>query len=64
MVVYLLKLNKIKKIIIIYRKKVRSEKIMAINEIGNKYGKLTVIASTPERIRNRICWICKCECGK
>ena len=37
---------------------------MAINEIGNKYGKLTVIASTPERIRNRICWICKCECGK
>ena len=33
------------------------------NEIGNKYGKLTVIAPTDERIRKRVCWICKCDCG-
>lgn len=33
------------------------------NEIGNKYGKLTVIAPTEERIRKRVCWICECECG-
>ena len=33
------------------------------NEIGNKYGKLTVIAPTDERIRERVCWICKCDCG-
>lgn len=34
-----------------------------INEIGNKYGKLTVIALSDEKIRERICWICQCECG-
>ena len=33
------------------------------NEIGNKYGKLTVINSSEERIRGRVCWICKCDCG-
>ena len=35
----------------------------AKNELGNKYGKLTVIAPTDERIRSRVCWICQCECG-
>lgn len=34
-----------------------------INEIGNKYGKLTVIAPSDERIRGRVCWICQCDCG-
>ena len=36
-----------------------------INEIGNKYGKLTVIAKDEElSIKNhRAHWICKCDCG-
>ena len=31
--------------------------------IGKKFGKLTVINSTEERINNSIVWHCKCECG-
>ena len=27
-----------------------------IDELNNKYGKLTVIAPAEERIRNRVCW--------
>ena len=34
-----------------------------IDELNNKYGKLTVIAPAEERIRNRVCWKCKCDCG-
>ena len=33
------------------------------SEIGNKYGMLTVIEESPERIRSRVCWKCKCDCG-
>ena len=33
------------------------------NEVGNKYGRLTVIAPSEQRIRNRVCWLCKCDCG-
>lgn len=33
------------------------------NEIGNRYGKLIVIAQAKERKRNAIQWICKCDCG-
>lgn len=34
------------------------------NEIGKKYGKLTVIKMCPERnSRGLIQWICKCDCG-
>ena len=33
------------------------------NEIGNKYGKLTVIAESSEREYGSVCWICICECG-
>ncbi len=33
-----------------------------INEIGNKYGKLTVIESAGRK-NNRAMWRCKCECG-
>ena len=35
----------------------------AKSELGNKYGKLTVIDSTEERVRGRVCWVCKCDCG-
>ena len=34
-----------------------------MSEIGNKYGKLTVIDFSQERIRGRVSWLCKCECG-
>lgn len=33
------------------------------NEIGNKYGRLTVIAETSARANGNVCWLCKCECG-
>lgn len=38
-----------------------------INEIGNKYGRLTVIAEAerPEKITSTVAyWKCRCECGK
>lgn len=34
-----------------------------INEIGNKYGRLTVIERAPNDSAGRAHWICKCECG-
>ena len=34
-----------------------------IDEIGNQYGKLTVIAEAPSR-NGRAYWLCQCECGK
>ena len=34
-----------------------------INEIGNKYGKLTVIEEAGRDKDRRILWKCKCECG-
>ena len=34
-----------------------------INEIGNKYGSLTVIELTKDK-NNRTAWLCKCDCGK
>ena len=34
-----------------------------INELGNKYGSLTVISQAEEKINNHIAWICKCDCG-
>lgn len=33
------------------------------NEIGNKYGRLTVIAETNNREFGSVCWLCVCECG-
>lgn len=33
-----------------------------INELGNKYGLLTVIGKDKDK-NNRTIWICKCECG-
>ncbi len=34
------------------------------NEIGNKYGYLTVIARAPNSKDGRAMWKCKCDCGK
>lgn len=34
-----------------------------INEIGNKYGLLTVIERGPNTYDGKAQWICKCECG-
>lgn len=31
--------------------------------IGQKFGKLTVLEESEQRIRKRICWKCKCDCG-
>lgn len=33
------------------------------NEIGNKYGKLTVLSQSEKRDFGSVCWVCKCECG-
>lgn len=34
-----------------------------INEVGNKYGKLTVLSRYGYNSDNRILWLCQCECG-
>lgn len=36
-----------------------------INELGNRYGKLVVIAKDEElsKEKHRAQWICKCDCG-
>lgn len=37
----------------------------AINEIGNRYGSLTVIRASQDKSANRgMRWICRCDCGK
>lgn len=33
------------------------------NEIGNKYGKLTVIAYDKEKSKKNAYWLCQCDCG-
>lgn len=33
------------------------------NEIGNTYGRLTVISISDERRAGSVCWNCKCSCG-
>lgn len=33
------------------------------DELGKRYGHLTVIAQSPERVNKHIAWICKCDCG-
>ena len=33
-----------------------------IDEIGHKYGALTVLSLTKDK-NNRTAWLCKCECG-
>lgn len=34
-----------------------------IEQIGTKYGHLTVIGESELRIRGRVCWKCQCDCG-
>ena len=34
-----------------------------IDLTNQKFGKLTVLHSTPNRIAGSVCWLCKCECG-
>lgn len=33
------------------------------NLIGNRYGRLTVVALSEHKINNRVAYICKCNCG-
>lgn len=35
-----------------------------INLTGQKFGKLTAVEATDERIYGYVAWSCKCECGK
>lgn len=34
-----------------------------IDEVGNKYGKLTVIKKAPSRTTGGTMWLCECDCG-
>jgi hypothetical protein len=34
------------------------------DEIGNKYGKLTVIKKVQQRQHRNVRWLCRCDCGK
>ena len=31
---------------------------------GQRFGRLTVLQKTDERISNRVVWLCRCDCGK
>ena len=35
-----------------------------IDELGNKYGRLTVVSLSEERDMGRRVWLCQCECGR
>ena len=45
-----------------YAKEVSSQ-VHLINEVGNRYGKLTVIGRDESREAGKAYWICKCDCG-
>lgn len=34
-----------------------------LDEIGNRYGKLTVISQAKDKINNHVAWNCLCDCG-
>lgn len=36
---------------------------MKINEIGNRYGRLVVIAEAEKKNSKRARWVCQCDCG-
>jgi len=33
------------------------------DETGNRYGKQVVLDEAPVRLKNHVCWHCKCDCG-
>lgn len=33
------------------------------NLAGQKFGRLTVIEQAPNNANNKVCWLCKCDCG-
>ncbi len=35
-----------------------------INEVGNRYGRLTVLKETEQRASGAIKWLCQCDCGE
>jgi len=35
-----------------------------INEVGNKYGRLTVLERSGSNKRGEVMWLCECECDK
>ena len=35
-----------------------------VDRLGQRYGRLTVIAESPRREGGQVCWVCKCDCGK
>lgn len=38
---------------------------LRIDEVGNRYGKLLVVAESPKRLRpGALAWICRCDCGE
>ena len=41
----------------------RTGEIKRINELGNKYGKLTVVKDGGSDLKGQRHWICECECG-
>lgn len=34
-----------------------------INRLGQRFGRLTVIAESPKRSGGQVSWVCKCDCG-
>ena len=35
-----------------------------IDEVGNKYGRLTVLSRVGSNKANRALWLCQCDCGE
>lgn len=43
--------------------KERNSEVHKLDLVGKKFGKLTVIEETSERLSTEIIWLCQCECG-
>lgn len=43
--------------------KERDSEVHKLDLVGKKFGKLTVIEETSERLNTEIIWLCQCECG-
>jgi hypothetical protein len=44
-------------------KREKTSKIAKKDETGKRYGKLVVLDEMPVRLKNHVCWRCKCDCG-